>query len=258
MKLYFHYLSLHIRERMEYKKSFLLNLIGQFLGSFSAFLSVCFMFSRFHTVQGFTFSQVLLSFSVVLMAFSLSECFFRGFDVFSTMIGNGEFDRVLVRPRSTVFLVICSKLQLDRLSRMLQALVMLGYALPRCGVEWTLPRVGVLIMMIGCGMVVFCCLFICGATLSFFTIESIEIINIFTDGAREFGAYPFAVYGKGVLRLLTFVVPLACFQYWPMLWLMQPDSPLFYAFCPLLSLLFVIPVSLLWRLGVHKYCSTGS
>ena len=77
MRLYFHYLSLHIRERMEYKKSFLLNLIGQFLGSFSAFLVIYFMFERFHSVQGFTFSQILLSFSVVLMAFSLSECFFQ-------------------------------------------------------------------------------------------------------------------------------------------------------------------------------------
>ena len=258
MRLYFHYLSLHIRERMEYKKSFLLNLMGQFLGSFSAFLVIWFMFARFHSVKGFTFSQVLLSFSVVLMAFSLSECFFRGFDTFSTMIGNGEFDRILVRPRNTVFLVICSKLQLDRLSRMLQAAVMLGYALPRCGVEWTLTRVGVLIMMIGCGMAVFCCLFICGATLCFFTIESIEVINIFTDGAREFGAYPFAVYGKGILRLLTFVVPLACFQYWPMRWLIDPESPVFYAFCPIFSLLFIISVSLLWKLGVKKYCSTGS
>lgn len=70
VKLYFHYLSLHLRERMEYKKSLLLQLFGQFLVSFSLFLSIYFLFRRFHSVAGFSFSQVLLSFSVVMMAFS--------------------------------------------------------------------------------------------------------------------------------------------------------------------------------------------
>lgn len=258
VKLYFHYLSLHLRERMEYKKSLLLQLFGQFLVSFSLFLSIYFLFRRFHSVAGFSFSQVLLSFSVVMMAFSLSEVFFRGFDLFPQMLGNGEFDRILVRPRNTVFLVICSKFQLDRLSRVLQGVITLVYAIPRCGVDWTPEKAGVLALMILCGTVVFGCLFVCGAAVAFFTIEGLEFINIFTDGAREFGAYPMAVYGKAILLFTTFIIPIACFQYWPMLWLMGRSENLLYALCPLLSLLFILPSFLLWKLGMRKYQSTGS
>ena len=36
------------------------------------------------------------------MAFALAECFARGFDTFASMLGNGTFDRILVRPRGTV------------------------------------------------------------------------------------------------------------------------------------------------------------
>ncbi len=258
MKLYFHFLSLHLRSAMEYKKSFIMGMIGAFLVSFSAFLSVYFLFQRFHSIEGFSYSQVLLSFSVVLMAFSLAECFFRGFDRFDTMIGNGEFDRILVRPCSTTYLVVCSKLRIDRLSRVAQGVIMLAYALPRCGVQWNAARAGVLVLMILCGTVLFGCLFVCRAALAFFTLEGLEFMNIFTDGAREFGAYPFAIYGKGVLRFLTFVIPLACFQYWPMLWLMGQSDRALYAVCPLFSLLFILPTYGLWRLGVRKYQSTGS
>ena len=37
-------------------------------------------------------------------------------------------------------------------------------------------------------------------------------MNIFTYGAREFGKYPFSVYGSGILKVLTFVIPLALFS----------------------------------------------
>lgn len=258
MSLYSHFFSLHLRCELEYKKSFFMGAIGGFFVSFSGFLSVYFLFQRFHSIENFSFSQVLLSFSTVLMAFSLAECFFRGFDRFDMMIGNGEFDRILVRPCSTTYLVACSKLRLDRISRVVQGIVMLVYALPRCGVQWTAARIAVLVLMILCGTVVFGCLFICRAALAFFTLEGLEFMNIFTDGGREFGAYPFAVYGKGVLRFLTFVIPLACCQYWPMLWLMEQSNRILYAACPLFSLLFIAPTCGLWKFGVRKYRSTGS
>ena len=68
---------------------------GQFLVSFSALLGVSFLFDRFHTVDGFTFSEVLICFSIVLAAFSLSECFARGFDAFPRLIQSGKLDQIL-------------------------------------------------------------------------------------------------------------------------------------------------------------------
>ena len=75
MKLYAKFFSLHLRSMMQYKSSFFLMTVGQFILAFSAFVSVWFLFDRFHQVDGFTFPQVLLCFSVTLMAFSLCEGF---------------------------------------------------------------------------------------------------------------------------------------------------------------------------------------
>ena len=53
-KLYGKCFSIHLRSQMEYKASFLMMTLGQFLVSFSALLTIRFMFLRFYEVDGFT------------------------------------------------------------------------------------------------------------------------------------------------------------------------------------------------------------
>ena len=86
IRLYLHYVSINIRCMMQYKTSFLLTAVGQFLVSFNIFLGIFFMFQRFSSVEGFTYSEVLLCFSVVLLEFGLAEMVARGFDTFSGMV----------------------------------------------------------------------------------------------------------------------------------------------------------------------------
>lgn len=258
MKLYLKFFSMHLKSHMQYKASFFMMAMGQFLVSFSTLLGVWFMFARFQVVEGFNFQQVLLCFAVVLLAFSLAECFGRGFDVFPRMIGNGEFDRVLVRPRHEVFQVLASQMEFTRIGRLLQAILVFCYAIPACGVNWTWDKILTLVLMIVCGSIVFFCLFLIYAGLSFFTIEGLEFMNVLTDGGREFGRYPFSVYGKDVLRFLTYVIPLALFQYYPLLYLLGRETGVGYMLAPLLGLLFAVPAYAFWRFGLRRYKSTGS
>lgn len=72
MKLYLKYFAMHLNSQMQYKVSFALTMLGQILTSFTAFLGVWFMFTRFSQVENFTFSEVLLAFATVLLAFSLA------------------------------------------------------------------------------------------------------------------------------------------------------------------------------------------
>jgi len=258
MKLYFRYFSIHIKSQMQYKTSFFLTLTGQFLTSFSAFLSIYFLMSRFHQVQNFTYNEVLLCFATVLMAFSLAECFARGFDTFSTMIGNGEFDRIMVRPRNEIFQVLASRIDFSRIGRLIQAIIIFIYAIPASRITWTFDKILTLILMIIGGVVIFSGLFLVYAALCFFTTEGLEVINIFTDGGREFGRYPLSIYGEGILKFFTYVVPLALFQYYPLLYLTGRSEKLLYMLLPVIGFLFIIPCYIFWRVGVRHYKSTGS
>ena len=256
--LYSKYFSMHLKSQMQHKASFFMLAFGQFLASFTTLLGVWFMFTRFNKVEGFTLEQTLICFAVVLMSFALAECFGRGFDSFPRMISNGEFDRALARPRSIVFQVLASQVDFSRLGRLAQAVLVFVYAIPACGVVWTGDKILTLALMVLCGSVVFFCLFLLYAAFSFFTIEGLEFMSVFTHGGNEFGRYPFAVYGEHVLRVLTYVVPLALFQYYPLLYLLGRETGALYMLAPLFGLLFAIPAYAFWRFGLRRYKSTGS
>ncbi|MCL2057941.1 MAG: ABC-2 family transporter protein [Oscillospiraceae bacterium] len=258
MRLYFKYFSIHLKSQMQYKLTFLLNIFGRIVMSFATVASVLFMFTRFNEVDGFTLSQTLLCTSVITMAFSMAEVFARGFDIFPRLLGNGEFDRALVRPRGIIFQVLASHIEFLRLGIFIQAAAVLCYAVPNSGVQWTWDKVLTLFMMIACGSVVFFGLYITYASFAFFTTEGLEFMNILTYGGREFGRYPFVIYGGGVLKFLTYVVPLALFQYYPLLYLLDRERGAQYMFAPLLGLVFLLPCYAFFRIGLRRYKSTGS
>ena len=258
MRLYLKYASIILRSQMQYKASFVMSSVGQFLVAFTTFLGMYFMFSRFNSVNGFTFGEVLLCFAVILTAFSLAECFVRGFDAFSGIISNGEFDRIMVRPRNEIMQVLASRIEFTRIGRLLQAIAMFIYAIPTSGVEWSSDKIITVILMIIGGFLVFSGLFIIYASICFFTIEGLEFMNIFTDGGREFGKYPLSIYGEGVLKFFTYIVPLALFQYYPFLYLIGRTNNAVYMLLPLVGILFLIPCLMFWKIGIRHYKSTGS
>lgn len=258
IRLYFHYISINIRCMMQYKTSFFLTALGQFLVSFTAFLGVFFMFQRFSRVEGFTYSEVLLCFAVMLLEFSLAEMFARGFDQFSGMVRSGEFDRVLVRPRNEIIQVLGSKFELTRFGRMLQAVVMFVYGIAQSDINWNLSKALTVVFMLIGGTAVFSALFLIYAALCFFTLEGLEFMNIFTDGAREFGKYPIGVYGEKALIFTTFFIPYALIQYYPLLYILGRRTGLIYMLLPLLACWFLVPALLFWKFGVRHYKSSGS
>ena len=83
-------------------------------------------------------------------------------------------------------------------------------------------------------------------------------MNILTHGGNAFGKYPFSVYGRGILRFLTFVVPLALFQYYPLLYLLDLERSVLFMLTPLIGALFLLPCYAIFHLGLRRYKSTGS
>lgn len=258
MRLYFKYFSIHLKSTMQYKMSFLLTTISQAFLTLTVFLGIHFMFQRFHAVDSFTYSDVLLCYAVVLLSFSLAECLARGFDTFPHMISDGQFDRVLVRPRNEILQVLGSQIEFTRLGRVLLALIMLIYAVTNGGIAWCFPRVLTLIFMILGGAAVFSGIFLIYAALCFFTLEGLEFMNVLTDGMKEHGRYPLSIYGKRVLQFTTFIVPYALVQYYPLIYILGKSQNAWYMLLPLVACLFLLPCYALWRFGMHHYKSTGS
>ena len=258
MRLYRKYFAIHVKSAMQYRVSFFTTILGQFFVSFSVFLGIHFMYQRFSNVKGYSYQDSLLCFSVVLLSFSIAEMFVRGFDTFAGMLANGEFDRILVRPRNEIVQVLCAKIALTRIGRIVQAVVIFFYVVATSGIRWNMVNILTVVFMVLGGTALFSAMFILYAALCFFTTQSLEFMNVFTDGAREYGKYPFDIYGKKVLRICTFLVPYALVQYYPFLYLTGRSDNAALILMPFAGLLFLLPAFGLWKIGVRHFKSTGS
>jgi ABC-2 type transport system permease protein len=261
--IYLKYLSINVKALLEYRLSAWLVAAGQTLTTALGFLSLSLLFQRFGSLAGWSFAEAAVCFSVTYTAFAISETFARGFDAFSRMVIQGEFDRVLLRPRSTIIQVLGAKLDITRLSRVICGIIIICAVIPRSDIYWDFSKICTLVLMILGGSAVFTGIFILGATVCFFTLEGLEVINIFTDGGRELASYPLPVYGKWITRFFTFIIPFGCMNYLPLLYLtgrVEPNGlpPWCYMLMPLLGFLFILPCVLVWRFGVRHYSSAGS
>jgi len=258
MRLFLKYAEINLKSQLQYKANFLLLTLGQFLISFATFIGVYFMLSIINIVDGFTYGQVLLCFATMNLAFSLTEILTKNFQNIPRLIGNGQFDRSLVRPRGILFQTVASRVDFCRFGRTLQAVIVFIYAIPNSGVLWSGDKVFTLFLMVACGSLVFSALFLIGASFAFLTTQALDFMNAFTFGGREHGSYPFSIYGKEVLRFLTFVIPLALFQYYPLLYLLDMERSALYMLTPLMGLFILIPGYAFFRFGLRRYRSTGS
>ncbi len=258
MKLFYKYLRIHIRSIAEYKASFFLSLTGQLTEAVFVLIGIKFLFMRFGSVKDFTMNEILICYSTVLMAFSIAETVFRGFDHFPTMIKNGDFDTVLIRPRSAILQVLGMKINISRTGRLIQGLAVMIYVFSASDILWDSGKIILLLFMILSGVIYFAGLFIIYASLSIFTVEGLEFMNILTDGGRSFGAYPLSVFGEYYLKFFTYIIPFACFQYYPFLYILGRSDNILYAAAPVFCIIFIVPCILLWKFSLQRYKSTGT
>ncbi len=174
------------------------------------------------------------------------------------MLSNGEFDRILTRPVSPMFQVLGSKIQFEKVGRALLAIAIFTVLLVYNPSLLRVDKILTIVFMLLGTIVIFSGLHILKAGIAFFTIQSLEIMNIFTDGGRDLAQYPLNIYKKWVLNFFTYILPLSLVNYYPLLYIIGKSDNKLYIIAPLVSVIFLIPCYLLWKLGVKKYQSVGS
>lgn len=258
MKLYFKYFKLHFKSILQYKKSFIINLIAQIFVFFTYYFTIIALFQKFNNLKGFSVYEVFLSFAIIQIAYANVECFGRGFDKFDELIIAGEFDRILVKPRNIFLQVLGYKADPVKIMRIIQGYIILFISLFNINVDWNIFRVIAIFLMIISATVLFFGIFVITASYCFFTVQGLEVRNIFTDGGKHMAQYPIGIFKKGFVFFFTFIIPYGFVNYYPLLYVIGRNDNLYYAFSPLIIGFFLIPCILVFNIGRKHYTSCGS
>lgn len=251
---------MHIKSSMEYRANMFMLSFSAALISVGELLAIFIMFNTFKSVGYWGFYETALMFGLVTAIYAFTECFARGFDEFANVIKHGDLDRIMVRPVNIITQIFGTKIEFSKILRMLLGVGVIIFSLIKLEIEWTIIKVLVLIMTFSCGCLVIWGVMLIGAGISVFSVENLEFINIFTNGAKEIAYYPVNIYNKWLSRIFTFIVPVACFNYLPISYLMgYGDLPrVVYALSPLMGIVFVVPCLLFFNWAIKKYQGTGT
>jgi viologen exporter family transport system permease protein len=251
-----------VRSQLQYRASFALDLAGAFLISFIDFMAVLVIFHNVHRLGTWSVREVALLYALSSISFALTDLAIGHLDQFPQKIRDGNFDILLVRPRSTLFQVIASDFQLRRLGKAIQGLLVLVYALAALDLHWSIGRGVMLALSIPAAIVIFSSVWVVGGCLAFWTTDGGEFTNAFTYGGNFLAQYPVDILGTWLRRFLAYLVPLAFVSYFPALYLLDKPDPLgLPAFLeiasPLVAVGAAVVAGLVWRSAVRHYRSAG-
>jgi len=263
VRLYPQLIGAQIRAQMQYRASFLAELLGNFLITSLDFVTLAILLTQFQAIGGWTLPEVALLYGTSTVSFSLAEILGGILDDFDRWIIRGEFDRLLIRPLGMMFQVMTGAFALRRLGRLTQGVAALILALWWLHPNWQIERWAFLGVTLISGFLFFMAIFIAGATTSFWTPQTAELANIFTYGGNFMTSYPMHIYEEWIRNIFTFLLPMAFINYYPALYLLgKPDPFGLPGWVPFLSPPIAGGVFLaslaVWRVGVRHYQSTGS
>jgi ABC-2 type transport system permease protein len=252
-----------VRSSMAYPASFFLMLFSSMVLTVMDFVAIVLMFSHISSFGGFSLAEMALLYATASMTLGIADLFTGSIERVGERIRTGTFDAYLIRPVPAFLQTAADGFALRRIGRPLQALVVMVFAFSRLDVEWTIARGIMLVVSIAAGTVIFGAIFVLGAAFQFVSVDSAELANSFTYGGQALTQYPLAVFGKEIVRAVTFVVPLAFVNYYPVLYLLGKPAPLglpswIGLLSPLVAAVMVALASLAWRGGLRRYRSTGS
>jgi ABC-2 type transport system permease protein len=264
LRLYLRLLGVSVRGQMQYRVAFIISAIGHFGTTVVEAVGVWALFDRFGGLIGWTLPQVALFYGTVNVSFAFTDALARGFDLFGTrFVKTGNFDRLLLRPRTTVLQIAGFEFTLFRVGRLIQGLIVMAWAIYVLDIDWDVLKVVLLTLSVLSTFLFFYGLVICQATLSFWTTESLEMMNTLTYGGVETAQYPLPIYKEVFQRFFTFVVPLACVTYFPLVGVLGIEDPigstlLMQGLAPFAGVAFFVLSLCFWHIGVRHYSSTGS
>lgn len=258
MKIYTDYLKLHLKSILEYKLSFFLSLISQIFVFFTYYFLIIAMFQKFSNLQGYSLYEILLTFSIIHFGFSFNETFARGIDQFDTLIVDGSFDRLLLRPRNILLQVVGYQIDYTKLARLIQSIIIMIISLIKLNITWSLLKIITLILMLLSSIAIFFGIFLLAASYCFITVQGLEVRNVFTDGGKNVAQYPIGIFNKYFVKIFTYFIPYALVNYYPLMYFIGKVNKVYYGFLPLIVLLYLIPCFIIFNKGSKKYLSTGS
>ncbi|HEX3048436.1 MAG TPA: ABC-2 family transporter protein [Bacillota bacterium] len=248
--------QIKLARAMEFRFDFIAGSIMAFIGSFINILFQFFIYSKTKGFPGWSFDQVLLFQSVVLLVTGIRDTIFGNVrPFFEGGVQFGGVDRILLFPFSSLGMVLVKGFQHSSFPFILSGLLTLVYSLNRLKISLQWWQVGLLLLFIVIGLILYLAftIFHCALALRFIYVERLR--EVF-DRIVNFSCYPAEIFSGLAKIIYLAIIPIAVFSYYPSQVLLGRLNVI----CILgasISLVLFWGSIMFWNIQLKKYSGTG-
>lgn len=253
------YFSQYAKVQLGYRGDFFISVATSFAATIFALGFLVVLFSKIPRLAGWRFEEVLFLYGFSLIPFGLFNVVSLNlYDFGNNYIIEGKFDRVLLRPISSLFQVLFETFRIESLHEIATGLFAVWWSAHRIGLAWTWGDSALLVFWGICGGVIYISFFLLLSTVSFWFEDRIGIHPPFWN-LIAFGRYPLSIYGGFIQFVLSWIIPFGFASFYPSVRLLGRST--FRAYAPLVPVVAAACLAVAigtWNFGTRHYASTGS
>lgn len=263
ISIYFFYIRKFFRARVEYGMNFWIGIFANFITYFFTYITYWIITKRLSNIGGWGFSDLCLLYGFSLMTYAIAGTLLW-YSVYnlSEMIIKGALDILMVRPMGLLKQLICNRFGDTFLAQILVTTIFIFIAVDWQQIGLTPWKIIYFILTLIGGVCIQAGGMIIAGALSFWTIKSEQIGDIFYYKIRSVTKYPLDIFPLIVQKVLTFIFPWAFINYYPSILLLDKVKMKFEIICgyisPVIGIIFLLGAINFFYIGLKHYNSTGS
>jgi ABC-2 type transport system permease protein len=257
--LFFDYLKQYAKMRLSYRADFFISVATSLAATVFAFGFVYILFTKIPKLSSWRFEEVIFLYGFSLIPFGLFNVVSMNlYDFGNNYIIEGKFDRVLLRPISSLFQVLFETFRLESFHEVVTGLFAVWLASRLMHLQWDWLDLLLLLFWGLCGGVIYVAIFLLLSAVSFWFEDRIGIHPPVWN-LIAFGRYPLSIYSNFIQFFLSFIIPFGFASFYPSVRLLHRTEFHRYAlFVPVVAAVCLSITILVWNVGVRHYSSTGS
>lgn len=258
LKIYFKIAAQDIKSKMSYRSDFIISMIGMIATNILGFVSFYIMFTKFPSVNGWNYYEMLFLYGFTLIAITPTQCLFDNNWSLRMYVIEGDFIKYCFRPINLFFYYYSEIFDVKGLGQFAFGIGTLIYAWAKLGIAVTVTGVLKLIFLAVTASMVYVGMQTIAACTCFFIPNSFFVLDMSLK-LRDYAKYPITIFGPVFKFLFTFILPVAFIAYYPSMFILRPDDlPLLAWFSPLMGVLFFYLGYKMFMFGTRKYDGSGS
>jgi ABC-2 type transport system permease protein len=257
--LFFDYFTQYAKVRISYRGDFFISLGTSFAATLFSLGFVVVLFQKTSQLAGWSFPEVLFLWGFTQIPYGMFNVISLNLYEFgNNYIIEGKFDRVLLRPVSSLFQVLFENFRVESLQEVVTGTFCMWWATRHLGLVWSPAKFGMLVFFGACAGIIYVSIFLLLSTVSFWFEDRIGVHPPVWN-VIAFGRYPLSIYSGAVQFFLCWVIPFGLASYYPSVRMLgRTASPEYIAYVPVVAVASLAVAISVWNSGTRHYSSTGS